>query len=48
MITISVALVLIGVLYASFKWAKSIDEMNENYPDYKGDDFLDWDNKKKR
>lgn len=25
-------------------WVRGIDYMKENHPDYKGDDFLDWDN----
>jgi hypothetical protein len=25
-------------------WVKGIDHMKKNYPDYKGDDFLDWGN----
>ncbi len=26
-------------------WAGGIDYMKENHPDYKGEDFLNWDNK---
>ena len=33
--------VIIGVL-----WAYGVDNMNEKYPDYKGGDFLDWDDNK--
>jgi hypothetical protein len=25
-------------------WIKGIDYMKENHPDYKGDDWLNWDN----
>jgi len=27
----------------SFFWVKGIDNMKKNYPDYKGEDFLNWD-----
>ena len=27
----------------SFFWVKGIDNMKENYPDYKGEDFLNYD-----
>jgi hypothetical protein len=27
-----------------YKWVDGIDHMNKNHPDYKGEDFLDWDN----
>lgn len=30
----------------SFFWVRSIDNMKENYPDYKGEDFLEWDDNK--
>lgn len=26
----------------SFFWVRGIDHMQKNYPDYKGDDFLNW------
>jgi hypothetical protein len=26
----------------SFFWVKGIDNMKGNYPDYKGEDFLNW------
>jgi len=28
----------------SFFWVRGIDNMKENHPEYKGDDFLHWDN----
>ena len=28
----------------SFFWVRGIDDMKENHPDYKGDDWLNWDN----
>jgi len=27
----------------SYLWVKGIDNMKENYPDYKGEDWLNWD-----
>lgn len=27
----------------SFFWVRGIDYMKENHPDYKGEDFLNWD-----
>jgi hypothetical protein len=30
----------------SFFWVRGIDNMKENYPDYKGEDFLEWDDNK--
>lgn len=27
----------------SYFWVRGIDYMKENHPDYKGDDFLNWD-----
>ena len=26
----------------SFFWVRGIDNMKENHPDYKGEDFLNW------
>ena len=26
----------------SYLWVKGIDNMKENYPDYKGEDWLNW------
>ena len=30
----------------SYFWVKGIDYMQKNHPDYKGDDFLNWDDNK--
>ena len=27
----------------AFFWVRGIDYMKKNYPDYKGEDFLNWD-----
>ena len=43
--TIIVALVTLPALaYLGWMWIKGIDYMKENHPDYKGDDWLNWDN----
>jgi len=43
--TIIFALVILSLLiYIIFRWIKGIDYMKENHPDYKGDDWLNWDN----
>ena len=35
--------VVVGVI--SISWVNGIDYMKENHPDYKGEDFLNWDRK---
>jgi hypothetical protein len=30
----------------AFFWIRGIDDMKENYPTYRGEDFLDWDDNK--
>ena len=39
-IVLSVLLMLL-----SYVWVKGIDNMNENYPDYKGEDFFNEEDK---
>ena len=43
-----VGLIIIGVLVliVSYAWATAISDMHEKHPDYKGEDFLDWDDNK--
>ena len=43
-----VGLIILGVLVliVSYAWAKGISDMHEKHPDYKGEDFLDWDDNK--
>ena len=42
---IAVGVVLLPALtYLIWMWIKGIDYMKENHPDYKGDDWLNWDN----
>jgi hypothetical protein len=36
-------LMFVVVAIISYLWVRGIDFMNENHPDYKGDDFLNWD-----
>jgi hypothetical protein len=38
LIGVSLALILL-----SWAWANGIHNMKENHPDYKGEDFLNWD-----
>lgn len=33
----------IVVAIISYLWVRGIDNMHKNHPDYKGDDFLNWD-----
>ena len=44
-------ILLIGVFLALvllvWAWVTGIDFMNKNHPDYKGEDFLNWDKMKK-
>jgi hypothetical protein len=36
-------LMVVVVAIISYFWVRGIDYMKENHPDYKGDDFLNWD-----
>ena len=38
-----VMFVFVAIL--SYAWVKGISNMKENHPDYKGEDFLNWDGK---
>lgn len=35
-------IILIPAIIIAIVWAKGIVHMHENHPDYKGEDFLDW------
>jgi hypothetical protein len=35
------------VAIISYFWVRGIDYMKENHPDYKGEDFLNWDDEDK-
>jgi hypothetical protein len=37
-----VLFMVIGTAFLSWSWVSGIDYMKENHPDYKGEDFLDW------
>jgi hypothetical protein len=43
-----VVLIIIGVLtlIVSYAWAKAISDMKEKHPEYKGEDFLNWNDDK--
>jgi len=44
-----VGLILFGiasVCLISWAWVKGIDNMKEKHPEYKGEDFLNWDDNK--
>lgn len=43
---IVIGFILIITIPISFLWVKGIDNMQKNHPDYKGEDFLDWDDNK--
>jgi hypothetical protein len=36
-------LMVVVVAIISYLWVRGIDYMKENHPDYKGEDFLNWD-----
>jgi hypothetical protein len=44
MVSIFIVFIIIGSFSAliAFFWVRGIDYMQENHPDYKGEDFLDW------
>ena len=42
LIIAAIVSVVAGVI--SFLWVSGIDNMKNNHSDYKGGDFLDWDN----
>jgi len=44
LIIAAIVSVVAGVI--SFLWVSGIDNMKKNHPDYKGKDFLDWDDDK--
>lgn len=39
-----IAVMVFFVALISWSWVRGIDYMKENHPDYKGEDFLDWEN----
>ena len=43
---VGLIITLIIVIPIAIFWTKGIDYMSKNHPDYKGEDFLDWDDNK--
>jgi hypothetical protein len=41
---IAIGIILLIVAFISWRWVVGIDYMQKNHPDYKADDFLDWEN----
>ena len=39
-------IILIIVTFISWRWVEGIDYMKKNHSDYKGEDFLNWDDNK--
>jgi len=39
---IAILIVICIAALISWVWVKGIDNMKNNHPDYKGKDFLDW------
>ena len=40
-----VLFMILSTALLSWAWVRGIDDMKENHPDYKGEDFLNWDGK---
>lgn len=40
-----IILVVAAVVFISIVWAAGIDMMKQQHPDYKGEEFLNWDRK---
>jgi len=43
---VGLIITLIIVIPIAILWVRGIDNMKKNHPDYKGEDFLDWDKNK--
>ncbi len=43
-VVFGVMILVIGLI--SWRWVEGIDYMQKNHPDYKGEDFLNWDDNK--
>ena len=46
MLFVVVLFCIVAIALLSWAWVKGIDYMKENHPDYKGEDFLNWDEDK--
>jgi hypothetical protein len=45
MVGLIIFVIVLSILIA-WLWVRGIDHMEENHPDYKGEDFLKWDDEK--
>ena len=43
---VGLIITLIIVIPIAIVWVRGIDNMKKNHPDYKGNDFLNWDDNK--
>jgi len=43
---VGLIITLIIVIPIAILWVRGIDNMKKNHPDYKGNDFLNWDDNK--
>jgi hypothetical protein len=41
--TVFLIVLFLALVLLSWAWVKGIDYMKENHPDYKGEDWLNWD-----
>ena len=41
--TVLLIVLFLAFVLLSWAWVKGIDYMKENHPDYKGEDWLNWD-----
>jgi hypothetical protein len=39
-------IIIVVTAFISWRWVVGIDYMHKNHPDYKGEDFLNWNNDK--
>ena len=39
-------IIVVFILLIAVVWVRGIDHMHENYPEYKGEDWLNWDENK--
>jgi len=39
-------IIVVFILLIAVVWVRGIDYMKEQHPDYKGEDFLNWDDNK--
>jgi hypothetical protein len=46
--TVLLIVLFLALVLLSWAWVKGIDYMKENHPDYKGEDWLNWDEDDKK